>query len=114
MDMKTDDQRRMPRLLVQFRTAFADSTKLEGTGLMQDLSLGGCRIESPVPVLPGFSLELRIHVADLDWPLRIDASSVQWVSGLVFGLAFFRITTTEHRRLEQVINALMEGGSLAG
>jgi hypothetical protein len=109
MDMKTDDQRRMPRLRVQFRTAFADSTKLEGTGFMQDLSLGGCRIESQVTVLPGFSLELRIHVADVDRPLMIDAASVRWVSGLVFGLAFFRITTTEHRRLEQVINDLMEG-----
>ena len=114
MDMRTEDRRAMPRLRVQFRTTFSGSTKLEGAGIMLDLSTGGCRIESPVLMVPGFSVELRIHVPDLDWPLMIDAASVQWVNGQTFGLAFFRITTTEHRRLEQVINALMEGGSLAG
>jgi len=108
MDMKTTDRRATPRLRVQFRTTFSGSTKLEGTGVMLDLSTGGCRIESPVTVEPGFSLELRIHVPDLEWPLMIEAANVQWVSGQIFGLAFFRITEPEHQRLEQVISALME------
>ena len=113
-DMKTTDRRTTPRLRVQFRTTFSASSKLEGTGIMLDLSTGGCRIESPVLMVPGFSLELRIHVPDIEWPLMIDAASVQWVSGLVFGLAFFQITKTEQQRLEQVINDRMEGESLAG
>jgi len=109
MDLKTTDRRAMPRLRVQFRTTFSASSTLEGTGLVQDLSTGGCRIESPVLMVPGFSLELRIHVPDLDWPLMIDAASVQWVSGQTFGLAFFRITDAERQRLGQVISHLMEG-----
>ena len=40
-DMKTDDRRAMPRVRVEFRTTFQTSTKLEGTGHMLDLSLGG-------------------------------------------------------------------------
>ena len=60
-------------------------------------------------MVPGFSVELRIHVPDLDWPLMIEAASVQWVSGQIFGLAFFQIRDTEHQRLEQVISDLMEG-----
>lgn len=114
MDMKTTDRRERPRLRVQFRTTFSASSKLEGTGIVLDLSTGGCRIESPVTVEPGFSLELRIHVPDLDWPLMIEAASVQWVSGQIFGLAFFRITETEHQRLGQVISDLMEDESTAG
>ena len=108
MDMKTTDRRATPRLRVQFRTTFSGSTKLEGTGVMLDLSTGGCRIESPVTVEPGFSLELRIHVPDLEWPLMIEAANVQWVSGQIFGLAFFRITEPEQQRLGQVISDLME------
>jgi hypothetical protein len=104
----------MPRLRVQFRTTFSASSTLEGTGIVQDLSTGGCRIESPVLMVPGFSLELRIHVPDLDWPLMIDAASVQWVSGQTFGLAFVRTTETEHQRLEQVISDLTEDESTAG
>ena len=114
MDMKTEDRRAMPRLRVQFRTTFSTSSKLEGTGNMLDLSLGGCRIESPVTVEPGVSLELRIYAPDIEWPLMIEAASVQWVSGQTFGLAFFQITETEQQRLGEVVSDLMEGNSTAG
>ncbi len=107
MDMKTADRRATPRLRVQFRSTFSDSTKLDGTGLILDLSTGGCRIESQVTVEPGLSLELHIHVPDLEWPLLIEAASVQWVNDQIFGLAFFRITDTEHQRLGQLIKDLM-------
>jgi len=112
MDMKTTDRRATPRLRVQFRTTFSASSTLEGTGIMLDLSTGGCRIESPVTVEPGASLELRIYAPDIEWPLMVEAASVQWVSGQTFGLAFFRLTKTEQQRLEQVINDLMEGESI--
>ena len=111
MDMKMDDRRTTPRVRVQFRTTFSDSTKLEGIGVLLDLSLGGCRIESPVPVVPGLALELRIHVPDLEWPIMIEAANVQWVSGLMFGLAFFRLKEGERQRLGQVVKGLLEGGS---
>ena len=110
MDMKTVDRRATPRLRVQFRTTFSGSTKLEGTGVVLDLSTGGCRIESPVTLEPGLLLELRIYVPDLEWPLMIEAANVQWVSGQTFGLAFFRIKETEQQRLGQVIGYLVEGG----
>jgi hypothetical protein len=106
---KTADRRATPRLRVQFRTTFSDSTKVEGTGLLLDLSTGGCRIESQITLEPGLSLELRIHVPDLEWPLIIEAASVQWVSNQIFGLAFLQTTDTEHQRLGQVIMDLIEG-----
>ncbi|NWF73461.1 MAG: PilZ domain-containing protein [Nitrospirae bacterium] len=109
IDMKTVDRRATPRLRVQFRTTFSSSTKKEGMGVMLDLSSGGCRVESPVSLEPGLLLELRIYAPDVEWPLMIEAASVQWVSGQTFGLAFFRITETEQQRLGQVIKNLMEG-----
>ena len=109
MDLKTEDRRATPRLRVQFRTTFSASSTREGTGIILDLSSGGCRIESPVTVEPGVALELRIYAPNIEWPLMIEAASVQWVSGQTFGLAFFRITETEHQRLGQVISELMEG-----
>jgi hypothetical protein len=108
MDLKTTDRRATPRLRVQFRTTFSASSKLEGTGTMLDLSTGGCRIDSPVTVEQGLSLELRIYAPDVEWPLMVEAASVQWVSGQTFGLAFFRITETEQQRLGEVIRDLME------
>ena len=109
MDMKTRNRRATPRFRVHFRTAFSTSSRLEGTGVMLDLSTGGCRIESPVTMEPGSSLELRIYVPHVERPLMVEAASVQWVSGQIFGLAFIRITETEQQLLGQVIRDLMEG-----
>ena len=111
-DMQTEDRRATPRLRVQFRTTFSRSPTLEGAGVMLDLSTGGCRIESSVSVEPGVSLELRIYAPDIEWPLMIEAASVQWVSGHTFGLAFFRIKETELLRLGQVIADLTQAQGL--
>ena len=107
-DMKTIDRRATPRLRVQFHTTFTASSELEGTGIMLDLSTGGCRIVSPVTVEPGLSLELRIYVPSMEWPLLIAVATVQWVSGQTFGLAFFRMTETKHQRLNQVLTDISE------
>ena len=104
-DMKSTDRRAMPRLRVQFRTTFSASSAVEGAGIILDLSSGGCRIESPVLVEPGMSLELLIYAPDFDRPLKIESASVQWVSGHTFGLAFFRII--DPGRLVRIISELM-------
>jgi hypothetical protein len=57
-------------------------------------------------IAPGLSLELRVYVPGLEWPLMIDGAHVQWVSGQIVGLAFFRIRQTEQQRLDEVITNL--------
>ena len=72
---------------------------------MLDLSRGRCRLESPLLILPGLSLELRIYVPGLEWPLMIDGADVQWVSDQTAGLAFVRIRETEQQRLDDVFTS---------
>ncbi|HSQ90671.1 MAG TPA: PilZ domain-containing protein [Nitrospiraceae bacterium] len=108
-DLKPMDRRATPRPRVQFRTTFVDASRVERVGLISDLSWDGCRIESSAIVEPGVSMELLIHVPHLDWPIVIETASVQWASGSMFGLAFFRITEPERQRLGQVISKLLEG-----
>ena len=62
-------------------------------------------MESPLLILPGLSLELRISVPGLEWPLMIDGADVQWVSERTVGLAFVRIRETEQQRLDEVLTA---------
>jgi len=103
MDMKMEDRRATPRFRVQFRTTVSDPTQPEGAGLILDLSRSGCRLESPLLILPGLSLELRIYVPGLEWPLMIDGADVQWVSEETAGLAFVRIREAEQQRLDEVL-----------
>lgn len=106
MDLKPEDRRATPRFRVQFRTTFSASPKLEGTGIMLNLSAGGCRIEGLLTPEPGLSLELRIYVPDIEWPLMIEGSGVQWVNGHTSGLDFVRLRDSERERLRQVIERL--------
>lgn len=105
-DLKAQNRRITPRFRVQFRTTFCAAPTLDSTGTILDLSAGGCRVESSASLTSGLALELRIYAPDLDWPLMIEAATVQWVSSQTFGLAFFRMTDSERQRLEQVIQDL--------
>lgn len=105
-DLKSQDRRITPRFRVQFRTTFCAAPTLDGIGTILDLSAGGCRVESTASLTPGLALELRIYAPGLDWPLMVEAATVQWVSGQTFGLAFFRMPEAERQRLEQVIQNL--------
>lgn len=107
-DLKAQNRRITPRFRVQFRTTFCAVPTLESTGTILDLSAGGCRVDSTAALTSGLTLELRIHAPDLDWPLMVEAATVQWVSGQTFGLAFFRMIDSERQRLEQVIQRLTD------
>jgi hypothetical protein len=103
MNLKGEDQRTAPRACVRFHAMVSGSVQSEGTGMLLDLSRSGCRLESPLLMLPGLSLELRIAVPGLEWALMIDGADVQWANEETAGLAFLRIRETERQRLDDVV-----------
>ena len=108
--MKLQNRRATPRFHGQFQTTVSGSTKTQGTGVMLDLSAGGCQLESPLTIARGQLLELRVSIPGLESPLIIDGARVQWVSGQLIGLAFIRIRRTEQQRLDRVIADLRVRG----
>src|SRR5262245_23544859 len=65
------EKRQQPRFTSQFRSTISGGQG-EGNGRTRDLSAGGCMIETDMLVAVGASIECRIYVPGLDWPLRID------------------------------------------
>jgi hypothetical protein len=110
-DMKVEKRRGIRRFRVQFPTTVSDHTKHDGFGLMLDLSLGGCRLESQWTMTPRITVELRVQVPGLERPLVIDGAHVQWVRGQLVGLAFVRIRKPEQQRLERVLADLRIRGA---
>ena len=90
------------------------SVQSEGTGTILDLSTSGCRLESPLLMLPGLSLELRIAVPGLEWALMIDGADVQWTNENTAGLVFVRMRETERQRLDDVMTTRLAGTSAGG
>jgi len=109
-NMKIENRRATPRFHGRFHTMVSGPTKSEGTGIMLDLSAGGCQMESSLSIARGQLLQLRVTVPGLESPLMIDGARVQWVSGRLIGLAFVRIRKTEQQRLDRVIADLRVRG----
>ncbi len=102
------ERRVQPRFTSQFRSTFSGRHE-EGQGRTIDISLSGCKIEGDITVEVGTILEFRLHVPDLDWPLRIDEAKVQWVNGTMFGVLFSRLLPEEEAKLKMVIANLQQG-----
>ena len=65
-------------------------------------------IEADLPIVVGATLECRIYVPGLDWPLRIDEAQVRWVKNGVFGIQLTKIQSDEETKLDRVIANLNE------
>jgi len=110
------DRRKAPRLKVQFRSSLAtDGKRVVGIGLVTDLSTGGCKIESQMPVSKGTYLELRLYAPGFSHPIIIEGAPVRWVRTRAFGVEFIRLTRGAQARLRQVVQRLPElsGGRTA-
>ncbi|MGH7205313.1 MAG: PilZ domain-containing protein [Nitrospiraceae bacterium] len=100
--------RKFPRFRVQFRSTFTGH-QIEGEGKAIDLSQGGCRIESDLSIPASTTLELRLYVPELDWPLRVEQAVVKWARGREVGLEFVRILPDEEKTLHRVVKDLNSG-----
>lgn len=100
------EQRKNLRFPVKFRSSFSSIGMVAGEGSVVDLSVRGCRIESPIDVQPGASLEVRIMVAGHDHPIHIQAAIVRWSRGHEFGLEFEVIVPSEWVHLKEFVKQL--------
>jgi hypothetical protein len=100
------EQRKNIRFHVQFRSSFSSIAMVGGEGSLVDLSLRGCRIESPAEVQPGASLELWIVAIEHEPPIQIQAAIVRWSRGQQFGLEFEVIASTEWAHLQDIVKQI--------
>jgi len=100
------EQRKNLRFRVQFRSSFSSIGMVGGEGSLVDLSIRGCRIESPANVQPGALLEVRIATVEHEPPIQIQQALVRWSRGGQFGLEFETIAPEEWARLQHTVNQI--------
>ena len=97
------DRRRHPRVPVRYLGTFTTMQRGAGEGIVVDLSLGGCRVESSRDVRLGTELALRISLPNQVTPLAVDRAVVWWGHGHLFGLCFMSLRPEEHARLRRLV-----------
>jgi len=100
------EQRKNLRFHVQFRSSFSSIGLVGGEGIVVDLSIRGCRIESPTDVQPGVSLEVRIAAIEHEPPIQIQQALVRWSRGRQFGLEFVTMAPEEWACLQHTVKQI--------
>jgi hypothetical protein len=102
------ERRKYARIPVWHRVTLSgkDGT---GDGVLLDLSIKGCGIQSEMSVHPKENLSLAIHLSASHPPIEVQTAIVKSVSGNRFGLEFLQMEPTEKKRLYLHMKCLLLG-----
>ncbi|MGQ0695465.1 MAG: PilZ domain-containing protein [Nitrospiraceae bacterium] len=99
------EHRKHPRHPVCFKSIFStDGVRIED-GVVLDLSLGGCRMTSTIPIPSGTPMELHIR-PDQHSPVYVPRGIVRWVGDSTFGVEFNEVPELESATLTRLLWSL--------
>jgi hypothetical protein len=84
---------------------FYSGVDVQGEGIIQDISLEGCRIEGNVPVRSGTKLSLVLAIPSLHSPTVIDRTLVVWSNSSRFGLRHELLLPSERAQLVRFLDS---------
>jgi PilZ domain len=96
------ERRKHPRYRVEYVIQLLGE-RSHGQGLVQDLSVMGCRARSPVGITKGVSIGMLIDVPRYENPLHVDMAIIRWAKEEEFGMEFVSVTPDNQQRLQEVI-----------
>lgn len=75
----------------------------EGEDALLNLSIGGCRLVSDVPLMVGEEYNLILQVSMDRAPIPVDAAVVRWADYTTYGLKFISIDPQDESRLHDLL-----------
>jgi predicted HAD superfamily Cof-like phosphohydrolase len=104
-------------LLTWIPTTFAEDVKpgehRVGEGIVTDLSLGSCYMQTAVQLSPGTLMSLELQTEPHTPPIAVEAAIVRIVRPTGVGLEFLRMREPEQERFSQFIHQLLVAQFLA-
>lgn len=98
-----EERRKHQRAPVRYLGTFSTMRGVAGEGIVLDLSLGGCRVESSRYVQPGTELTMRISLPNQVGSFAVDRAMVRWARGRQYGLSFVAVPFEEQARLRRLM-----------
>jgi len=77
--------------------------------MLHDISLGGCYVETTTPLPPGVQVEAVVHVGDIQISARGEITVAHRMVGM--GVRFTDLTPLNRRRLESLVDQLIQSGA---
>jgi hypothetical protein len=91
-----------PRVHSNFPVVFTNE-RCVAEGLVVNVSIPGCAIQSRKRVQPGSYLEMRVLVPEATSSLHVGLAKVRWCEGRRFGVEFIRMPGEDQIRLGRLV-----------
>ena len=75
----------------------------EGEGTLIELSLGGCRLLSDIPLEIGERYNLILQVTKKSCPILVEAAIVRWTKESTYGLKFTSLQSIHESHLRELL-----------
>ena len=75
----------------------------EGEGTLIELSLGGCRLYSDIPLKIGERYHLILQVSKKPRPIIVEAAIVRWIHENTYGLKFTSMQSIHESHLRELL-----------
>lgn len=105
----TIEQRKHRRHHVNFQGVYSASSVQVREAIVLDLSLGGCRVASTIPMPPDTTIQLQIRPQQVA-PIYISSAMVRWANGYTFGVQFSELPEHESKSLTRLLWSLPPSG----
>jgi len=98
------NKRQYERYIVEFPARFAGDC--EGTGIVYNLGMGGCKIVTNCPLTIDAMVALSLNVSTGMSAIAVRMATVRWMLQYEFGIEFLGMEELERERLGQYLQSL--------
>jgi len=89
---------------VWFKLRQSSPSTMGEEGVIENLSMRGCRIRSSTPLSAGMRVELEFQHSDCSFPITIDEAVVRSTAEDGIGLRFLQLGRQDERRLRHIVD----------
>ena len=101
----TVEQRKHRRHPVNFQGVYSSGSVQVRDAVVLDLSMGGCRVASTIPMPPDTAIQLQIRPRQTSL-IYVPSAIVRWASGYAFGVQFQELPERESKALTDLLRSL--------
>jgi len=101
----TVEHRKHRRHSVNFQGVYSSGSVLAKEAVVLDLSMGGCRVASTIPMPPDTAIQLQIRPHQAA-PIYVSSAIVRWATGYSFGVQFQELPELESKALTRLLWSL--------
>ena len=103
------EDRKDTRFPVIMHAVYSYNDSTVGEGVVEDVSMSGCKVRSMTPAIYAATLRLQFYPPGQERPIEIQKALVRWNGDGQFGVQFSEMGPEHQERLRHLISELPHG-----